>query len=139
MAAPKSETDFVTDTHGLIWYLEDSPRLGNQAKAAFDACDQGTCLIHIPSICLVEIIYLQEKGRIDPTLLKLFQEELAANSSGLRVADLSLDSALALSQIPRQQIPDMPDRIVAATAVQLGLPLISCDRKIQLSSVQTIW
>ena len=20
--------DFVTDTHGLIWYLEDSPRLG---------------------------------------------------------------------------------------------------------------
>jgi hypothetical protein len=32
--------DFVTDTQGLIWYLEDSPLLGSQAQAAFDACDQ---------------------------------------------------------------------------------------------------
>jgi predicted nucleic acid-binding protein len=33
----------------------------------------------------------------------------------------------------------MPDRIIAATALHLGLPLISRDRKIQLSSVPTIW
>ena len=33
----------------------------------------------------------------------------------------------------------MPDRIIAATALHLGLPLISRDRKIQLSSVNTIW
>lgn len=134
-----AETDFVTDTHGLIWYLEDSPRLGKKAKAAFDSCDQGECLIYVPAICIVEIIYLQEKGRIDKTLLTQFLEEMTANSSGLRVADLTIDSAIALDQIPRQQVPDMPDRIIAATAIQLGLPLISRDRKIQLSSVPTIW
>lgn len=38
-------TDFVTDTHGLIWYLEDSPLLGAQAQQAFDACDRGDCFI----------------------------------------------------------------------------------------------
>jgi predicted nucleic acid-binding protein len=32
----------------------------------------------------------------------------------------------------------MPDRIIAATALHLGLPLISRDRKIQLSGVNTI-
>jgi hypothetical protein len=29
--------DYVIDTHGLIWYLEDSPRLGIQARACFAA------------------------------------------------------------------------------------------------------
>ncbi len=33
--------DVVTDTHGPIWYLEDSPRLGPAAGRAFDACDRG--------------------------------------------------------------------------------------------------
>jgi len=32
-------TDYVADTHALIWYLENSPRLGPQARAAFEACD----------------------------------------------------------------------------------------------------
>jgi PIN domain nuclease of toxin-antitoxin system len=32
--------DAVTDTHGLIWYLEDSPRLGSGARTAFDACER---------------------------------------------------------------------------------------------------
>jgi PIN domain nuclease of toxin-antitoxin system len=33
----------------------------------------------------------------------------------------------------------MPDRIIAATAMHLGLPLISRDSKIQVSNVHTIW
>jgi len=49
--------DFVTDTHGLIWYSEDSPRLGPGAREAFDACDRGVSLIYVPTICLVEIVY----------------------------------------------------------------------------------
>jgi PIN domain nuclease of toxin-antitoxin system len=31
--------DAVTDTHGLIWYLEDSPRLSSAAREKFAACD----------------------------------------------------------------------------------------------------
>jgi PIN domain nuclease of toxin-antitoxin system len=33
----------------------------------------------------------------------------------------------------------MPDRIVAATAFHLGLPVISRDRAIELSDVDAIW
>jgi PIN domain nuclease of toxin-antitoxin system len=132
-------TDFVTDTHGLIWYLEDSPLLGTQAQQAFDACDRGECFIHVPTICLVEIIYLQEKGRIAPHLLLQLQAELNAGNTGLLLANLTLEVTIALASIPRNDIPDMPDRIVAATAVYLGYPVISRDRQIQLSSVNTIW
>lgn len=54
--------DYVTDTHSLIWYLEDDPRLGPDANQAFEACDRGEAVIYIPVICLVEIVYLCEKG-----------------------------------------------------------------------------
>jgi hypothetical protein len=53
--------DVVTDTHGLIWYLEDSPRLSPAARNVFDQCDLGKMLIYVPTICIVEIVYLQEK------------------------------------------------------------------------------
>jgi len=42
-------------------------------------------------------------------------------------------------RVERAQIPDLPDRIIAATALYLGLPLISRDRRILLSDVDTIW
>ncbi|WP_336389855.1 PIN domain-containing protein [Scytonema hofmannii] len=42
-------------------------------------------------------------------------------------------------QVERAQVPDLPDRIIAATALYLGVPIISRDNKIQLSSINTIW
>ena len=62
-------SDVVIDTHGLIRYLEDSPRLGPAARTALDSCDRGEIIVYLPTICLVEIISLQEKGRI-PTIIK---------------------------------------------------------------------
>ncbi len=44
-----------------------------------------------------------------------------------------------LRQVDRSQIPDLPDRIIAATALYLNVPVISRDRRIQLSSIDTIW
>ena len=43
--------DAVTDTHGLIWYLEDSPRLSSDARDVFLAADRGEALVfayHLP-------------------------------------------------------------------------------------------
>jgi predicted nucleic acid-binding protein len=33
----------------------------------------------------------------------------------------------------------MPDRVIAATALSLGIPLVSHDGKIRDSRIQTIW
>jgi PIN domain nuclease of toxin-antitoxin system len=131
--------DAVTDTHGLIWYLEDSPRLGRAARDTFDACDRGEGVIYVPTICLVEIVYLQEKGRIPVELKAQLDAALWAEATGLILADLTPEIADAVARVPRSDVPDMPDRIIAATAVHLGLPLISRDRAIQLSDVETIW
>ena len=54
-------------------------------------------------------------------------------------APLSRAVAEKMREVARSQIPDMPDRIIAATALHLGVPLISRDGRIRLSSVHTVW
>jgi len=132
-------TDYVADTHALIWYLENSPRLGSQARAAFDACDRGEIHIYVPTICLVEIVYLMEKGRVSPDMKSLLDNELKSGESGLVLMDLNADVADQTANVLRDDIPDLPDRVIAATALALNLPLISRDRKIMLSGLETIW
>jgi PIN domain nuclease of toxin-antitoxin system len=131
--------DAVTDTHGLIWYLEDSPRLSPAAREVFAACDRGSALVFVPTICLVEIVYLEEKSRIPSTLRAELETHLREGTSGLVLAPLTREVAETLPRVPRGDVPDMPDRIIAATAVQLGLPLISRDHRIELSDIETIW
>jgi PIN domain nuclease of toxin-antitoxin system len=131
--------DAVTDTHGLIWYLEDSPRLGPAARELFDACDRGEVAVYVPTICLVEIVYLAEKGRIPTDLKAQLDVELQAATSGLILVSLTPEVADAVARVPRAEVPDMPDRIVAATALYLGVPVLSRDRAIRLSQVATIW
>ena len=132
-------TNAVTDTHGLIWYLTNSPRLGEEASKLFDACDQGESLIYVPTICLIEIIYLQEKGRIPLNLKEQFDRELKQGNSGLVIADLNADVVAVIGHISRDMVPELPDRIIAATALHLGLPLISQDHAIQQTNIEVIW
>ena len=131
--------DAVTDTHSLIWYLEADPQLGMSARETFFACARGEIVVYVPTICLVEIVYLQEKGRIPAGLKSQFDVKLKAGTTGLVLSELSNAIVDALTQIPRAAVPDMPDRIIAATALHLGLPLISKDHKIQVAGIQTIW
>jgi PIN domain nuclease of toxin-antitoxin system len=131
--------DSVTDTHGLIWYLRNTLHPGTNANRLFDECDRELGIIYVPTICLVEIVYLQEKGRIPATLKALFETKLQSGKTGLRLATLTAGVVDALTQISRTDVPDMPDRINAATALALGFPLISKDRRIQSSTVATVW
>ncbi|MCE7981699.1 MAG: PIN domain-containing protein [Caldilinea sp. CFX5] len=57
------------------------------------------------------------------------------------LVEIPFDRSVAdtMRKIERSQVPDFPDRIIAATSLLLGVPLISRDRKIQASIVTTIW
>ena len=52
---------------------------------------------------------------------------------------LTVGVAFALAQIPRNEVPDLPDRVIAATALLLGLALVTRDGKIRASHIETIW
>ena len=129
----------VADTHALLWYLQNDPRLSQTANQIFDDADTAGDQIGISSISLAEIVYLSEKSRIPPTALgDVLQALDQVNPLFVEIpVDRSITAAMAT--IPRAQVPDMPDRIIAATAVRLAIPVISRDGKIQLSQVPTVW
>jgi PIN domain nuclease of toxin-antitoxin system len=65
----------------------------------------------------------------------------ALDRPGAVLRELPFDRAVAviLPAVDRRQVPDLPDRIIAATAQMHGVPLISRDRAIHLSGLSTIW
>ncbi len=54
-------SSIVADTHTIIWYLRDSPKLSTLAGETIDRAIQQGNLIYISAISLVEIAYLVEK------------------------------------------------------------------------------
>lgn len=52
---------------------------------------------------------------------------------------LGFGVAQAVAPIPRDFVPDMPDRIIAATAVHLELPLVTRDSEIRSTALDVIW
>ncbi len=131
---------YVTDTHALIWHLLQSDRLSQNAAFIFKNTDEGNGQIYIPSIVLVEIVYLTEKARIPMDTINQVIGLLDAPAINYHIAQLALPTIHALCSIPRQTIPDMPDRIIAATAMELNLPLITKDAKIKdAGMVDVVW
>ncbi len=129
----------VADTHAVIWYIFGDQRLSNRARSFIEATAKAGDQIGVSSITLIEIVYLAEKGRIPTaTLVRIF-DELDAMDAVLIETPLDRRIADVMQQVDREAIPDMPDRIIAATANYLGVPLISRDGKILISGAQTIW
>ena len=129
----------VADTHSVIWYLAQDSRLSSAAKLFIDDATQNGEQVGISSISLVEIVYLIERNRIPAESLSRLAAAIASPRSVLTEVALNMDVVRALTNVDSTQIPDMPDRIIAATAAYLRVPLISRDTKIQLSDLETIW
>ncbi len=129
----------AADTHALLWYLFDPGRLSQPASAALDQAVSGGDRIVISAISLVETVYLVEKGRLPDVVLPRLTGALSAPDAELAVAPLTREVAEALPKIPRNIVPDMPDRIIAATALLLDVPLVTRDQKIRAARLTTIW
>jgi len=133
-------SQYVTDTHALIWHLFHTRKLSPKVQNVFEKADIGEHQIVIPAITLVEIVYLAERGRIAADAVQQVLRLLQDESDNYVVAPLDMGVAIALQQIDRATIPEMPDRIIAATALHLGLPLLTRDHKIRAeTSIVTVW
>ena len=129
----------AVDTHAIAWYLAGDKRLSAKAAAALDQATAEGEPIHVPSVCLVELTYLVEKGRVPAAARERLVRALDDPATSCRLAPLDRAVADALERVSRNEVPDLPDRIVPATAVAPRVPLISRDGKIRASQVETIW
>ncbi len=129
----------VIDTHAIVWFLSRDPRLSTNARDLLRSTTAAGGIIHVPSICLVELSYLVEKGRLPAAARDALIQALDDYATPCSLVPLDRLVADALERVQRRDVPDLPDRIVAATAIALGAPLVSRDARIRASQVQTIW
>ena len=104
----------VTDTHAVIWYLLNQKALSETARDAFERAASNGVPVYLPTISLVEICYLVEKGRLSAVALERVNKALNLPNAALVAVPLTLDITRVLSLITR-------------------------DRKIQASDIQSIW
>jgi PIN domain nuclease of toxin-antitoxin system len=123
-------SDVLADTHTIVWYLADPTQLSSAAATALTAAESSG-RIWVSAITFVELVYLVEKGKLPQVILAELWRVVRDPAEPVESVPLGLDTATVLDQIPRGTVPDMPDRVIAATALARGLPLVSADGKIR--------
>lgn len=129
----------LTDTHALLRYSELSAgRLSPAARRIFRRCEEGRDSIVVPAIVAWETSLLAEDRAI--TLRPSFAQwwDTLANTPNYNIQPLDLEVVKAAYGLTI--LTDPSDRLIVATALALGLPLITADPRITNSGlVRVVW
>lgn len=130
---------YVTDTHALIFFATgDLKRMSPTGERIFRRAQSGRDRVHVPIICFFELALLLERGRVQSRMGFDEWYALVAGNPGLAVEPLIWDDVREARGLTA--LVDPFDRLIAATAVRLDVPLVTADERIQGSGlVETIW
>ena len=128
--------NFVADTHALLWWFTDSPKISLKASKIFEKCEEGENIIFIPSIVIAEALSIFDKRRISFNFKNLFKK---INDSENFVL-IALDYPIIEKMVALKEIPELHDKIIVSTAKYLKVPIITKDKVLQnLPKIETIW
>lgn len=124
----------LVDTHVLIWVTNRIPKLGPHSINILDTSDVGGVLVS--AITPWEIAMADKKGRI-PLGMDVAQwlDEVLKHP---RIALVPLSPSISVESVrlPGDFHGDHADRIIVATARNLGVPLLTADGPILAYAVQ---
>jgi PIN domain nuclease of toxin-antitoxin system len=129
----------VADTHAALWHLFGDARLSAAAEALIHEAAAARHKIAISTISLAEVVYLVEKNRLPASAYEELAGALADPEHVFTEAVITAAVVHAMRRVPRAEVSDLPDRIVAATAVYFDVPVISRDSRIRAASLKTVW
>jgi PIN domain nuclease of toxin-antitoxin system len=128
----------LLDSHIVLWLAFDQGRISKKARAAIEGVRQSGEGLGISDITLLEIATLERKRRIElQSTLETFLTEIEA-----RFIVLPMTARVCVRAIgfPEAYPDDPADRIIGATALVEGIPLVTADEGIRRSkALPTIW
>ena len=118
-------TSVLLDSHVIQWWSAEPDRLSQTATQALEAADE----LAVASISWFELAWLADHERILVTVpLRSWLEQLAAQVRTVGTTPAIASTAVAL---PSTFPGDPADRIIYATAVEQGWPLVTKDRRLR--------
>lgn len=129
----------VLDTHAWVWFVSNPELLSKKAKRTIERAvvDKN---VFISSISAWEVALLTSKKRL---LLSMEVADWIKKSEMLPFVNfIPVDNSIAVKSVnlPQPFHSDPADRIIVATAISLGVSLITKDERIlEYAHVKTIW
>ena len=129
----------VLDTHAWIWFISNPDLLSKRAQKALDAAVKDRSIL-ISSISAWELALLVTQKRLKLTLD--VTDWIAKSESLPFIQFLPVTNSIAVKSVnlPLPLHPDPADRIIIATALSVGAPVVTKDKKLlSYGPVKTIW
>jgi PIN domain nuclease of toxin-antitoxin system len=125
---------YLLDTHAIIWYFGNSPKLPNELK---DLIDDPDIIICVCSISLWEIAIKISLGKLE---INLSLTELLdiVNKGNFNIMQIENEHLNTLYKLPFLH-KDPFDRFLISTALSESLTIITKDENIQKYDVPWVW
>ena len=126
---------FLLDTHALIWWNTNDPKLGSAARSIIEDPDS---TVFASAVNAFEITIKHRLGKLPmvETLLADYESVLA--ETGFAELPISTRHALRAGTLPFDH-PDPFDRLLIAQALVEGLTLLSNEQRFDATGVPRVW
>lgn len=130
---------YLSDTHALVWFAtEKTSRLGARARRIFEATRTGAATIAVSVVSLWEVAHLCETNVLRLPVGFSAWCDAVEGTLGFRIEPLLRADVEEARALPLLRDPQ--DRLIAGTALRLGVPLLTADDRITTSKrVPVIW
>ncbi|MBP6788014.1 MAG: PIN domain-containing protein [Candidatus Promineofilum sp.] len=128
--------NYLADTVAIVHHLRRPSRVGSECRRILREADEGQHHVFISAISLMEVLYLAEAKRIALSLGDL----LAMVSSSQNYSIVPVDSQVVEAAQTIDDVPELHDRILAATAAVYAVSMLTPDAVMAASQhVDAIW
>ncbi|MGY1642001.1 type II toxin-antitoxin system VapC family toxin [Geodermatophilus sp. SYSU D00703] len=134
----------VADTHAFIWFLQADQRLSARAREVLEQAQQdpdGGIVVSVAS--RLDLHYLRRAGRFSRAEVQRWWAVTEDPSWNIISAAITGSVVAYFDSAGLAALRDPWDRLITATAIDLGTPLVTKDRAIttvgQSGAVEVIW
>ena len=127
---------YLLDTHAILWYLFGDSRLSENARKIIETND---CYFSYASFW--ESSIKQSKKKLEFTH-NIFEIDEMCRQAGLQKLQVTLSDFYKIRNLPFQENVkhnDPFDRMLTSQAMNNNMTIITCDEKIPLYNVKTVW
>ena len=130
----------VIDSHTLLWWLDGDERLSDRAGLILNNEGAERESLVVSAVTFWEFRLKEVRGKLTPRSPVNIWPQLIRRLPHMRIAEVGIGHWLRIAEMDWEN-RDPADRIIAATAIQLDVPVVTVDGKFHRegSPVKAVW